>query len=542
MTRSASALWPTGQRTVFFDDAASRSTLGRAVAAGRIRRLAPRLYSADLASDPADIVAANRWPILGRLLPGAIVVDRSAAHNGSPSDGCLFVAAERERKPLQLPGLEVHVRAGAPFAEPTPDLPWPNGLAMSSPARIVVDNLAVSRGRSGRTPRTLSLAELEDWLAAKSITWGTERISRLHENAIALAEAVGVPERVELIDRLFDQLAGRRPLRPSGGQLLLALRHDRAWDVRRVEMFNRLAQSITTYEDPDVPDWLPAGLEAEPNGEAVARAARERSEQEREAIGDATSGRANLRTYSDTAELPFFESYFSNYIEGTVFTVPEARRIVDTQQPPPARPADGHDILGTYRCVADTVGRRTTSDDVDEFLNLLRERHRMILGGRPEMTPGEWKQRNNQVGAFVFVEPQLVEGTLRQGFELAGTVPAGFRRALFMMFLVAEVHPFTDGNGRVARVMMNAELSAVDAARIIIPAVYRNEYIGCLRRTSTTQADDVAALMRVMSFAWRWTAAMPWHDRGAADGQLEATNALRDPDEAAFGAIKLRLP
>ena len=504
MTRSASALWPTGQRTVFFDDAASRSTLGRAVAAGRIRRLAPRLYSADLASDPADIVAANRWPILGRLLPGAIVVDRSAAHNGSPSDGCLFVAAERERKPLQLPGLEVHVRAGAPFAEPTPDLPWPNGLAMSSPARIVVDNLAVSRGRSGRTPRTLSLAELEDWLAAKSITWGTERISRLHENAIALAEAVGVPERVELIDRLFDQLAGRRPLRPSGGQLLLALRHDRAWDVRRVEMFNRLAQSITTYEDPDVPDWLPAD--------------------------------------SDTAELPFFESYFSNYIEGTVFTVPEARRIVDTQQPHPTRPADGHDILGTYRCVADTVGRRTTSADVDEFLSLLRERHRMILGGRPEMTPGEWKQRNNQVGAFVFVEPQLVEGTLRQGFELAGTVPAGFRRALFMMFLVAEVHPFTDGNGRVARVMMNAELSAVDAARIIIPAVYRNEYIGCLRRTSTTQADDVAALMRVMSFAWRWTAAMPWHDRGAADGQLEATNALRDPDEAAFGAIKLRLP
>ena len=29
-----------------------------------------------------------------------------------------------------------------------------------------------------------------------------------------------------------------------------------------------------------------------------------------------------------------------------------------------------------------------------------------------------------------------------------------------MMFLVAEVHPFADGNGRVARVMMNAELIA----------------------------------------------------------------------------------
>ena len=90
--------------------------------------------------------------------------------------------------------------------------------------------------------------------------------------------------------------------------------------------------------------------------------------------------------------------------------------------------------------------------------------------------------------------------------------------------------------------MLNAELSAVDATRIIIPSVFRNEYIGCLRRTSTTQADDVAALMKVMSFAWRWTAAMPWHDAGATDGQLEATNALRDPDDAAFGGIKLQLP
>ena len=30
-------------------------------------------------------------------------------------------------------------------------------------------------------------------------------------------------------------------------------------------------------------------------------------------------------------------------------------------------------------------------------------------------------------------------------------------RAIYMMFLVSEVHPFDDGNGRMARIMMNAE-------------------------------------------------------------------------------------
>ncbi len=41
-----------------------------------------------------------------------------------------------------------------------------------------------------------------------------------------------------------------------------------------------------------------------------------------------------------------------------------------------------------------------------------------------------------------------------------------FAKAICMMFLVSEVHPFNDGNGRVARVTMNAELSSQDYQRL----------------------------------------------------------------------------
>ena len=38
------------------------------------------------------------------------------------------------------------------------------------------------------------------------------------------------------------------------------------------------------------------------------------------------------------------------------------------------------------------------------------------------------------------------------------------------MFLISEVHPFDDGNGRIARVMMNAELvSAADVRKDVDP-------------------------------------------------------------------------
>ncbi|MDF9828657.1 Fic family protein [Ereboglobus sp. PH5-10] len=38
-----------------------------------------------------------------------------------------------------------------------------------------------------------------------------------------------------------------------------------------------------------------------------------------------------------------------------------------------------------------------------------------------------------------------------------------------MLFLMAEVHPFNDGNGRISRLGMDAELEAEGRMRLIIP-------------------------------------------------------------------------
>ena len=85
-------------------------------------------------------------------------------------------------------------------------------------------------------------------------------------------------------------------------------------------------------------------------------------------------------------------------------------------------------------------------------------------------------------------------------------------------------------------------MNAANRARIVIPSVYRHEYLGGIRRVSNTDGRDVTRLVRVMSFAWRWTAAMPWEDRAATEGQLEATNALLDPDNTPLGGVRLELP
>lgn len=88
---------------------------------------------------------------------------------------------------------------------------------------------------------------------------------------------------------------------------------------------------------------------------------------------------------------------------------------------------------------------------------------------------------------------------------------------------------------------MNVELSAVGQARLVIPSVYRTEYILSLRRASTHRG-DVRALARVLAYAWRWTSAMPWSERAAAEGRLHATNALVDATDAPDRGVRLELP
>ena len=61
--------------------------LSRAVSQGRVRRLARELYTADLSADPALLVLRNRWVVLARLVPDALIADRSAAADGEVDGG-----------------------------------------------------------------------------------------------------------------------------------------------------------------------------------------------------------------------------------------------------------------------------------------------------------------------------------------------------------------------------------------------------------------------------------------------------------------------
>lgn len=139
-----------------------------------------------------------------------------------------------------------------------------------------------------------------------------------------------------------------------------------------------------------------------------------------------------------------------------------------------------------------------------------------------------------------FIEGTEFEGTLEQGFALHRSLESPFARAVFMMLLVSEVHPFADGNGRIARIMMNAELVAAGEERIVIPTIYRSNRLSALKPLSQTGHPE--PIIRTLDFAQRWTSAVDWRELSATRRELETCNAFCDPGEADDEGIRLRLP
>lgn len=469
----------------------------RAAKRGEIRRLARGLYTTNL-HEPAEQLVRRRWYDVAALyFPGAVIVDRSAVLARPTEDGSLFLdigSGPANPRAVALPGLTLRPRNGPGPIEG--DVRF-IGLHMSSQARAALENLRPSRARTG-VARTLRREEIEQWLDRIARARGASSLNELRDRAREIASALDAEVRFDELERLIGALLGTRdaPLRTAEAK---ARRAGLGYDADRLALLETLraelaAQTFAIRQEPPDPERL----------------------------------------------LAFFEGYFSNWIEGTVFEVREAERIAFEGHVPAQRPADAHDVRGTFEAITRPRLRASPPTSTDELEEYLRIAHRLVMGGHPEAAPGEYKEWSNRAGMTVFVRPELVRGTLREGFALLDTLQAGLARAIFAMFLVAEIHPFTDGNGRVARLLMNAELSFQAECRVMIPLPYRDEYLAALRALS--QSANPTPLWRMIDRAQRWVSLMSWTGHDEVLELMSQTNALVTPEEASAGNIHLLDP
>ena len=471
---------------------------GRAVAAGRARQITRGVYTTDLTTPLEQLVRAHVWELLAHFVPDALVADRSAGPALFEDDTLFVVSSERARD-VQLPGLRVSVRQGPP---PVDDDPlWLGGLRRSSIPRALAENLARSRARSG-IRRTLSQTELEDWVALLAQQYPADRLNRFRDRARELADQLGLGDRFPVLDSMFATALGTAASPRRG--LLGAMGNGRGWDSARLAAFATFAERLAAGDLDPEPAQLP------------------------------------VLSASVIREQPFFEAYLSNFIEGTEFSIDEAVSIVYDHQVPAGRPADAHDVTGTYALITDPDEARAVPATGPELVAQLEQRHARLLAGRPDKHPGKFKAEANRFGSYDFVAPALVRGTLERGLAYRDQLSLPFARAVYMMFLVSEVHPFDDGNGRLAHLAMNAELTAAGQHRILVPLISRDDYLKGLRRLS--RDGDPELLVRVLTKTWQWSSQGDFSGLPAARLMLAQTNALVDASDAEREGKHLLLP
>lgn len=178
--------------------------------------------------------------------------------------------------------------------------------------------------------------------------------------------------------------------------------------------------------------------------------------------------------------LYFLESYFSNYIEGTEFEIEEAIKIVFEKgyHEKIQRNQDGYDITSLYKLIIESK-----SDKKEIDLSLLKDWHKQLMSHR-FTNAGDVKTLPNKAGTTRFVSPLLVENTLTKAIELGKDITNPVARAAYLKLIFLECHPFDDGNGRLSRLILNSELSKSGFNRLIVPTVFRDDYLLALKSFS----------------------------------------------------------
>ena len=428
---------------------------------GLIRKIAPKIYSANLTDNPTDIIRTNLFEILSHLYPGALLSHRSAIEFRPTSKDIIFLTYTYTKK-ITLPGITISLLEGNPPING--DNLFYGTLYASQFERALLENFQISK-RPGPESKTLTIPEIEEKLESYIRVKGEIELNLVRDRARDISVQLNMQYEFNKLNTIISALLSTKPVTNLKSKIAIARAIGSAYDPERKKIFEMLFQSLITKSFPNRPE--------------------------------------KNNTSKSFRNFAFFESYFSNYIEGTKFEISDAKNIIESGIPLPSRPDDSHDILGTYKLVSSLNNIEIIPENYAHFIELLLTRHKILLEGRPYCMPGEFKNKNNRAGNTFFVDITLVRGTLEQGFEYYKALRDPFAKAAYIMFLISEVHPFMDGNGRTARLFMNSELVANNQSKILIPTVYRDDYLLSLKKLSRQRNPEpyIKMLDRIHQFS-----------------------------------------
>ena len=185
-------------------------------------------------------------------------------------------------------------------------------------------------------------------------------------------------------------------------------------------------------------------------------------------------------------------TYSSNAIEGNTLTETETKIVLEDGLTIAGKPlkdhyeASGHSEA--YDMIYDLAKKKTITDkDILEIHRLFYYRIDKANAGKYRKVPVVITGTN-----YIPPPPSKVQDLMK---KMLMNIPK-FRKTLHPVKFAAtlhrelvDIHPFVDGNGRTARLLMNLALFQSGHVITIIPPILRNDYITLIKKSQTGKKD-----------------------------------------------------
>ncbi|GIX93804.1 protein adenylyltransferase Fic [Caerostris darwini] len=184
-------------------------------------------------------------------------------------------------------------------------------------------------------------------------------------------------------------------------------------------------------------------------------------------------------------EVYFLHIHHTLAIEGNTMSLAETRSVVETKTAIPGKSIMEHnEILGlesALRYMSKTFVDQAESLNVFDILQI----HKRVLGHVDPLSAGTFRRNQVFVGEYVPPPASEVEYLMEefvvwfQSKSMLHFHPV--KRAALAHYKLAHIHPFMDGNGRTARLLMNLILMRAGYPPVIIRKQDRSVYYNTLQ-------------------------------------------------------------
>jgi Fic family protein len=179
-------------------------------------------------------------------------------------------------------------------------------------------------------------------------------------------------------------------------------------------------------------------------------------------------------------------AYNSNAIEGNSLTLKETRLVIEEGVTIRGKPLREH-FEAINHDKAFGFLESLVSNKVKITENVIKEIHKIILSGIDDKYAGRYRDVNVRILGAIKSPPRFgkVPGEMTAFLREFDENPKGFNDvelAAFIHYRLVEIHPFTDGNGRTARLLMNLFLISRGYPITMVLKVDRKKYYDRLKK------------------------------------------------------------